>query len=212
MIDLASRLMLFVRDFTGRGADAFYWFQNGQLHETDAASVVGFAGIVVCHDFWMIRDALFDKTGTLPGTIVDVDELHISITGVPEDRLSREKRDVTTRLEQYGAEHEVCFTYHKMFNKGVAFDVDIAAKAAAAIAAMYLDLCTKAFADGEHERFFTIEVPAYRVLQLSMSDGISIDTAGLSEKRSQAEHDYFLLLKDYSASTTCRSRRRADAP
>ncbi len=199
MIDLVSRLMLFMRDFTGRGADSFYWFQDGQLQETDAASVVGFAGIVVCHDFWMIRDALFDKTGTLPGAIVDVDELRISISGVPEDRLAREKRDVTTQLGRYGAEQEVCDTYQKMFNKGVAFDGDIAARAATAIAAMYLDLCSQAFADGELERFFSIEVPAYRVLQLSMSAGISIDAAGLSEKRSQAEHDYFLLLKDYSA-------------
>ncbi|MEW9853808.1 DNA polymerase [Novosphingobium rhizovicinum] len=199
MIDLEFRLMLFIRDFTGRGADSFYWFCDGQLQETDAASVVGFAGIVVCHDFWMIRDALFDKTGTLPGTIVDVDELRISISGVPEDRLAREKRDVTTQLERYGAEKEVCDTYQRMFNKGVAFDGDIAAKAATAIASMYLDLCTQAAADGELERFFTIEVPAYRLLQLSMSAGISIDTAGLSEKRSQAEHDYFLSLKDYSA-------------
>ena len=84
MTDLASRLMLFMKDFTGRGADAFYWFQDDQLQETDAASVVGFPGIVVCHDFWMIRDALFDRTGTLPGMIVDVDELRISISGIPE--------------------------------------------------------------------------------------------------------------------------------
>ncbi|MEC5293457.1 MULTISPECIES: DNA polymerase [unclassified Aurantimonas] len=199
MIDMASRLMLFLRDFTGRGADSFYWFHDGQLEETDAASVVEFAGIVVCHDFWMIRDALFDKTGTLPGTIVDVDELRISISGVPEDRLAREKRDVTTQLGRYGAEQEVCDTYQKMFNKGVPFDGDIATKAATAIATMYLDLCTQALEDGELERFFAIEVPAYRVLQLSMSAGISIDAAGLSEKRAQAEHDYFLLLKDYSA-------------
>lgn len=66
MIDSAFRLMLFVRDFTDRGADSYYWFQDGQLNETDAANIVGFAGVVVCHDFWMIRDALFDRTGTLP--------------------------------------------------------------------------------------------------------------------------------------------------
>ena len=199
MIDVDFKVMLFMRDFAGRGADSFYWFQDGQLEETDAASVVEFAGIVVCHDFWMIRDALFDRTGTLPGTIVDVDELRISISGVPEDRLAREKRDVTTQLGRYGAESEVCDTYQKMFNKGVPFDGNVATKAATVIMAMYLDLRTLALADGEFDRFFTIEVPAYRVLQLSMSAGILIDAAGLSEKRAQAEHDYFLLLKDYSA-------------
>lgn len=199
MTDLASRLMLFMRDFTDRGADCFYWFDNGQLQETDAASVVAFAGVVVCHDFWMIRDALFDKTGTLPATIVDVDELRISISGVPEDRLAREKRDVTAQLGRYGADHEVCNTYQKMFNRGVPFDIAIAAKAASAIATMYLDLCRQATVDGELDRFFTIEVPAYRVLQYAMSAGILIDSSGLSDKRAHAEHDYFIALKHYSA-------------
>ncbi|WP_186057543.1 DNA polymerase [Burkholderia gladioli] len=199
MIDLTFRLMLFVKDFTGMGADSFYWFQDGFVQETDAASIVGFEGIVVCHDFWMIRDALFDKTKSLPGAIVDVDEFRISISGVPEDRLVRDKRDVTTYLEKYGAEKQVCDAYQKMINKGAAFDAAIAAKAAMAIEAMYLDLRKQASTDSELERFFTIEVPAYRLLQLSMSAGISIDAAGLSEKRSQAEHDYFLMLKDYSA-------------
>ncbi len=199
MIDLASKLMLFIKDFTGSGADAFYSLRGGQLEETDAEGIVGFAGIVVCHDFWLIRDALFDNTGTLPDTIVDLDELRISTTGIPEDRLAREKRDITTQLCQYGAVQEVCDTYQKMFNKGVPFEEGVAAKAATAMAAMYLVLCEKAAADGELERFFSIEVPAYRVLQLAMSAGISIDTSGLSEKRAQAEHEYFLSLKDYSA-------------
>lgn len=199
MTDSAAQLLLFMKDFTGRGADSFYWFQDGRLNETDAASVVEFPGIIVCHDFWMIRDVLFDSTGTLPRSIIDVDELHIAISGNPEDRLAREKRDITTRLGKYEADQEVCDIYQKMFNKGVPFDSAIAAKAASAIFAMYLDLCSQASANGELERFFSVEVPAYRLLQLSMSAGISIDTAGLSEKRAQAEHDYFLLLKDYSA-------------
>lgn len=199
MIDLVSRLLIFMTDFSGRGADAYYWLQDGQLQETDAASVVQFPGVVVCHDFWMIRDALFDKTGTLPGTIIDIDEFRISISGIPEERLAREKRDITTWLGQYGVEQDVRDTYQKMFNKGVPFDAAVAARAATAIAEMYLDLFAQASADGELERFFSVEVPAYRLLQLSMSAGISIDTAGLSDKRAQAEHDYFLLLKDYSA-------------
>lgn len=82
MIDLEYRLLLFMKDFTGRGADALYWFHEGQIQETDAASVVEYPGIVVCHDFWLIRDALFDCTGTLPGTIIDVDEFRISISGI----------------------------------------------------------------------------------------------------------------------------------
>lgn len=199
MIDMPANLLIFMKDFTGSGSDTFYWFRDEQLQETDAASVVECSGTVVCHDFWMIRDSLYDITGKLPRVIIDVDELRISISGNPEDRLAREKRDITTHLGQYGADQEVCDTYQKMFNKGVPFDGVVAAKAAAAISGMYFDLCAQASTKGELERFFSVEVPAYRLLQLSMSAGISIDTAGLSDKRAQAEHDYFLLLKEYSA-------------
>lgn len=199
MTDLNFRLMLFVKDFTDRREDQFYWFEDGRLWETDAANIVDFPGIVVCHDFWMIRDQIFDRTGNLPEKIVDLDEFRISISGVPEDRLLRERRDLTTYLEHYGAEQEVCVAYQRMFNKGATFDLEVAQRAATAIEAMFHDLCNQASVNGERERFFTVEVPIYRLLQLSMSAGISIDAAGLSEKRSQAEHDYFLALKNYSA-------------
>lgn len=198
MIDMPFRLLLFFKDFTGRGADAFYWFQDEQLHETDAINVVESPEIVVCHDFWMIRDALFDSTGKLPCKIIDVDEFRITISGIAEDRLAREKHDITTQLRKYGADQATCDAYQKMISKSIAFDGAVAAEAAKAIAAMYLDLCAQATADGELDRFFSVEMPVYRLLQLSMSAGISMDTAGLSDKRAQAEHDYFLRLKDYS--------------
>lgn len=199
MIDSNYRLMLFVKDFTGKGGDSFYWFEHGQLQKTDAGGIVAFGGVVLCHDFWMVRDALFDQTGTLPGRIVDIDELRISVSGVPGDRIAREKQDVSTKLGRYGATQEVCDTYRKMFYKGVAFDESVAVEAATAIVAMYVDICKQASEDGEFERFFDVEVPVYRLFQLAMSAGILVDGTGLSGMRSQAEHDYFLSLKNYSA-------------
>ena len=85
MIDQAWKILIFMKDFTGRGADCFYWFDDGKLAEIDAEEVVHYAGAVVCHDFWMIRDALFDKTGKLPSVIIDLDEFRISTSGNPQD-------------------------------------------------------------------------------------------------------------------------------
>jgi len=199
MIDLAWKLLLFTKDFTGRGADCFYWFDDGQLVETDAQNIVKFSGLVVCHDFWMIRDALFDKTGTLPNAIVDLDEFRISTSGKPGDRAAREKHDITAVLEQQGAEQELCSAYRRMFNKGIQFEPELASKAAAALAQMYLTLLEHAKVEGEAERFFTVEVPVYRLLQLAMTAGIVIDSRRVSEMRAEAEHDYFSCLKEYSA-------------
>lgn len=199
MTDFASKLLLFIKDFTGKGADHFYWLENDRLEETSAADVVAFPGAVVCHDFWMIRDVLYDKTGDLPATVIDVDEFRISISGNPDDRLNREKQDITAELAPFGITQDICSAYKRMFNRGIPFDSDVATAAAMAIANLYLALCAQAHADGEMERFFTVEVPVYRLLQKAMSAGIAINSAGLSAKRKEAEHDYFFCLKNYSA-------------
>jgi len=199
MTDLAWKVLLFIKDFTGGGADCFYWLENDRLQETNAADVVAFPGAVVCHDFWVIRDVLYDKAGDLPATVIDVDEFRISISGNPDDRINREKLDVTTELPPFGATAETCSAYRRMFNRGIAFDIVVATEAAMAIAKLYLGLCERAHADGEIERFFTVEVPVYRLLQRAMSAGIVINATGLSQKRQEAEHDYFFCLKNYSA-------------
>lgn len=199
MTDCPAKLLLFVKDFTGRGADCFYWFENGQLSETTAEQIVDFSGMVICHDFWIIRDVLFDKTQDLPRIIVDLDEFRMAISGNPADRRSREKVDITVELGRYGASPAVCSTYKAMFYRGVQFDAEVACEAAIAITKMYEALCAEALANGESERLLTIELPVYRLLQKAMSAGVSINSAGLSEKRREAEHDYFFSLKNYSA-------------
>lgn len=199
MTDTDSKLFLFIKDFTGRGADCFYWFEDGRLSETNAKAIVSFPGAVVCHDFWMIRDVLFDETGVLPKAIIDLDEFRISTSGVPEDRLMREKHDITHALGRYGAEPEICSAYRRMFNRGIPFDPEVATKAATALAQMLLDFRSRADSMGEAERFFTIEVPVYHLLQTAMAAGITIDRRRLSTMRAEAEHDYFSFLKIYSS-------------
>ncbi|CAN7479955.1 DNA polymerase [Bosea sp. LjRoot237] len=198
MIENASKLLIFIKDFTGRGADRFFWLEGDQLNETSAEEVVGFPGAIVCHDFWIIRDIIFDKTQNLPKTIIDLDEFRIAISGNPEDRLSREKLDITAELERFGVGSDICSAYKRMFNRGIEFDTAIACEAAKAMAQMYSTLCTEASEKGELERFMDVEVPVYGILQKAMSAGITINSEGLSEKRREAEYDYFFSLKNYS--------------
>lgn len=199
MTELEWKLLLFLKDFTGRGLDCFYWLEGDQLNETSAEQIVSFTGAVVCHDFWMIRDVIFDKTQDLPKTIIDLEEFRMTINGNPEDRLSREKVDITSELGRYGASPETCSGYKAMFYRGLKFDTDVACEAAKAMSEMYLALCSEASANGELERFSKVELPVYRLLQKAMSRGITINSVGLSEKRREAEYDYFFCLKTYSA-------------
>jgi DNA polymerase-1 len=130
MIDCASKLLIFVKDFTGQGKDRFYWFDGDQLSLTSADLVVKYPGAVVCHDFWLIRDDIFEKTGDLPQNIIDLDEFRMAVSGNPDDRIQRERFDITSLLDKYGASQDNCSKYRKMFYKGMEFDEAVACEAA----------------------------------------------------------------------------------
>jgi DNA polymerase-1 len=199
MTDVEWKVLIFVKDFTERGEDWFYWLEDQHLKETSAEQIVNYPGAIVCHDFWLIRDLLFDVTQDLPKIIIDLDEFRMTVSGNPEDRIARELLDITKELGKYGASPDVCSTYKTMFNRGVTFDIAIASEAAKAMSRMYAALCEEAIANGELDRFFTVETPVYRILQRAMTAGIIINSAGLSEKRKEAEHDYYFCLKTYSS-------------
>ncbi|SFK55527.1 DNA polymerase [Methylorubrum salsuginis] len=198
MTDITWKIFIFLKDFTGKGADIFYWYDGEQLIDTNAQGVSDFQGIVVCHDFWIIRDEIYDKTGKLPNRIVDLDEFRISISGIPSDRLEREKNDVTAVLGQYGAEQDICLAYKQILNKIIPFDSAIVLKAAKALSKMYEKLIEQSDEADEKDRFFNIELPVYCLLQSSMTAGIAINKHLLSSMRAEAEHEYFSRLKAYS--------------
>lgn len=198
MTDADWSLLLIVRDFTGRGGDKFFWL-NEILVATTPKEIVSYRGTIVCHDFWMIRDVIYDEAGDLPRSIIDLDEFRITISGNPDDRTAREKIDISVQLAKFGASIEVCSTYRKMFNRGVEFDATVAGLAGQAMVKMFVSLCEQAKGDDEWERFSGVEVPVYRVLQKAMAAGITIDSSDLAKRRREADFDYFLSLKDYSA-------------
>ncbi|WP_110708302.1 DNA polymerase [Salinicola sp. CR57] len=198
MIESPWRVLLFTKDYTSRGLDRFYWYVDHQLVETEADEVTRYSGSIVCHDFWLIRDSLFEKSGRLPNLIIDLDEFRIATSGIPDDRLVREKQDITAWLEQSGAEQEICSAYRKMFNKALEFDPEVAKKIAIAFEEMFVHLLENAKALGEAERFFDIEAPVYRLLQNAMAGGIRIENDRLSEMRKEAEYNFFNRLKEYS--------------
>ncbi|MDO9506841.1 MAG: DNA polymerase [Hydrogenophaga sp.] len=198
MIDFEWKLLLFLKDFTGRGSDTFYWLADDQLHETSAKEIVDFPGVVVCHDFWLIRDVLFDQTQDLPKALIDLDEFRMSTSGNPENRISRERVDITDELGRYEVKSDVSSTYKSMFLRGTLFNADIAREVARALSKMFEELCVVAAENGELARYMGVEVPVYHLLQKAMSSGITIDSSHLSEKRKEAEYDYYFCLKSYS--------------
>ncbi len=199
MTEISTRPLIFLKDFTGQGRDRFFWLVDAELVEVSAAEIVVYSGRIICHDFWSMRDTIFDQTGALPSRFADLDELGIAISGDSDERKRRETTDITLRLSESGLPDELCIRYKRIMHGSEEFDADILLSVAQAMQRTYETLMATAHANGEQERIINIELPASRVINLAMARGINIDTKSLSEMRSEADHDFFLSLKDYSA-------------
>lgn len=190
--------LLFVRDLSKNNHDQFYVVEGGSLSVINVESLAVFNGLVVCHDFWAIRDTIFNETGTLPNSIVDLEEFRMSTSGDRDDRLLREKVDITAKLSEYGASTEDCINYRKMIFHGRTFDTKIGASIGAAMLSFFKSLKQVAIINGEIERYFEIEVPVYHILQKAMAKGIGLNANLISSYRKKAEFDYYFALKNFS--------------
>lgn len=190
--------LLFINDFTDRGEEKFYLVRGGATIQVSAEDVVKHDGHLICHDYWLIAPALYRKTGQLPKSVTDVEELRISTSGKREDRENRDKTDVCSALLDY-ISVEVVGRYRSIIFKNAEFDADLFSLVGAALEKLSDSVEAKAKAANEWERYVTIERPVTEYLIRSVAKGIAIEAGALRKHKKNIEHSYYMALKDFSA-------------
>lgn len=195
--------LLFVNDFSDRGAEKFYLLSGESITEATAEEVVVQEKELICHDYWLIAPALYKKTNLLPKSVTDVEELRISTSGHREDRENRDKKDVCSVLQklEYATE-ETIGRYRNIVFKNAAFDAETFTRVGAALIRLSDDVEVKAKAENEWERYSTLERPVGDYLLRSVAKGITIDTKALRQHKQNIEHAYYMALKEFSAKYT----------
>ena len=192
--------LLFVNDFADRGAEKFYLLSGESITETAAEDVVTQDQELICHDYWLISQALYKKTKKLPKLVTDVEELRISTSGQRVDRESREKNDVfSTLLKLEYLNKETIERYRNIVFKNAAFDAETFALVGAALIRLSDDVEAKSKDANEWERYTALERPIGDYLLRTVAKGIAIDSGSLRHHKSNIEHSYYMALKEFSA-------------
>jgi len=190
--------LLFINDFADRGQEKFYLARDGATVQVSAEDVVKQEGCLICHDYWLVAPALYRITGTLPGSVTDVEELRISTSGKREDRENRDRTDVCSALLDY-VSAEVVGRYRNIIFKNAEFDPEIFSLVGAALVKLSDAVEEKAKAASEWDRYITIERPVTEYLIRSVANGIAVEAEALRRHKKSIEHSYYMALKDFSS-------------
>lgn len=192
--------LLFVNDFTYLGEERFFLVSKKSLREVNTSEVVKQEAELICHDYWLIAPAIYNKTQSLPKKVTDVDELRISTSGLREDRKNRDSRDVCTiLLERDLVKEDVIRKYRNILFKNSALDNETFIIIGEALLQLSNDIEMKAKLANEWERYSTIERPVSEYLIRSAANGIAINSTALRKHKNNIDFIYYMALKEFSA-------------
>lgn len=64
--------LVYQKDFSEKGKDRYFIYEDGNFSEVDSEYVIGIECFLVTHDFWLISNSLYKKHQKLPGKVIDV--------------------------------------------------------------------------------------------------------------------------------------------
>lgn len=79
MID--TKVFLFLKNYSGLGQNKYFLLENDELSEVNAQTIVDQNSYLICHDYWLIANSIFEEVGTLPNKVIDLDEFQVMISG-----------------------------------------------------------------------------------------------------------------------------------
>lgn len=192
-------LLLFIKDFSGRGGDRYFIWQKDNLREAFAEDLAKSQLRIICHDYWLIAPAIYRQAGALPKEVVDLAEFECGISGKKVDRRVRERRDIKHMLTKVGDEAAVG-SYIESFYQGADPGEPVMASIAQGLIAYWMELLDLASKVGELERAISVEVPVFNVISLAAVQGICIDVEKLRQYKSSTDNRYYMALKRFAES------------
>lgn len=199
MIENNYKIFMFQKSHEDELKDRYFLWGNGIFCEVSAAQVVSEGSYIVCHDYWLIAQSIYNKCGDLPKSVVDLDDFRVATCGIKGERKLREKIHITKLLAEDGATEELAAQYSKVINKPSQSPIDIYQNIAPILERYFLRLCKVARELNEYDRYVSVEIPVHFYLQLSVLEGIAIDSDKLRIHKNNIEHEYYMALKQFSA-------------
>jgi DNA polymerase I len=193
-----KKAFLFICDYTGLGNDQMFLWSEGNLIAASADQLVQEAAELVCHDYWLIAPSIYGKAKKLPTFVTDIEELRITSSGRKEARVTRDRSETAKSLSGFVDERTLS-DYANIFNRKIPVDL----KTLSLVGQGLLQYAEKVKADAikadEWDRYVHVERGVSDYLIRSAANGLAIDTTKLRQHKREIDFDYYMALKQFSA-------------
>ncbi|MGB0664198.1 MAG: DNA polymerase [Pontibacterium sp.] len=189
---------MYQKDFSERGKDRYFIYDDGAFSEVDSEHVVSLECFVVTHDFWLISNSLFKKHNKLPSRIVDVVLLSKVVAGVKSVAGDVQPWDVSKTIKPLFKSNEDFESYLDMFYRRKELVFDTYMLFSHKLAEYFDKLRMLALEKGELRRFYSLELPIFNELTVSACKGIRVNNDIVREHKDNLKLEFYRQLKIFA--------------
>lgn len=190
--------LLFQKDFSEKGKDRYFIYEDNQFFELDSETLVDYECFLITHDFWLVANSLFKKHGYLPKNIVDVVLLERITLGVKARPSGSQVWDIDKTIKKFYKDKTDFRKYLEIFYRRAPVEETTLILFAHKLEEYFEDLHERAYSAKETNRFFCLEMPLYRSLLIAASRGIKVDQEKVKEHKENIKIDFYSDLKNFS--------------
>ena len=197
MIDQQVRYLLYLHDFSGKGNDRYFIYDDKSYAELSSDEVVSEDSLVVTHDYWLITNTLYKKHKRLPSKVMDVVSLGRVLAGRKAKKRGVQDWDVSIAMRCVLGKADLN-SYLDIYYRKSKYDPNVYMTFSHSLAQYFEKLWGDAILHKEASRILSLEVPLNHALSYSAARGVRINSNLLREHKGELEDIYYKELKNFA--------------
>ncbi|MBY8201637.1 hypothetical protein KW514_10765 [Vibrio fluvialis] len=190
--------LLYQKDFSEKGNDRYFIYDDSKFEEVDSESVVSLDCFLVTHDFWLIASSLYKKHNKLPRKVIDIVLLAKIVAGIKHVNGSEQPWDISKTIRPIFTNPDDFDNYLEMYYRRKTLSPNLYMLFSHKLSEYFDSLHEKSAINKESDRFYEVELPIYNLLTLAACKGIRINNSILRTHKENLYLDFYRELKSFS--------------
>lgn len=187
--------LVYQKDFSERGMDRYFLYEDGRFSEVDSSSVVSIECYLVTHDYWLIAPSLYKEHRKLPTNVIDIVLLAKIVKGIKSVKGDVQPWDISKTIKPLFTDKLDFNSYVEIYYRRKELDFDTYMLFSHKLSEYYDRLVEEASNVGEADRFYTLEMPLFNLLTVASCKGFRVANSIIRRHKESSQLDFYRELK-----------------
>ncbi|ADI30164.1 DNA polymerase [Methylotenera versatilis] len=198
MIKERIAIFLYLKDFTEKGNDRYFIYDEALFQEISVIQLVEYGGTLITHDYWLIAPSIYKSSGSLPKAVVDLPELAKFISGKKLDKETIKEKSIKALMKPYYTDIKDLDNYFEEYYRRISFELETYQLFSHMLFSCWENMTVLAKSKGEWDRYIEVELPVFNLMTKVAVRGIKTDNKILREHKKNIDDDFFRELKKFA--------------